>query len=55
MCCKKDDDSQCCMADHKEKIVPCVLIFITFVFTVAGFIVGHKCLGKHCSKKSDEF
>ena len=54
MCYNKNEDSQCCVMDHKNKIVPCALIALTIAFTIAGFIIGHHCIGKKCCKEADE-
>ncbi|MBI4856948.1 MAG: hypothetical protein HY818_09420 [Acetobacterium woodii] len=54
MCCNKNEDSQSCVMAHKEKIVACALVTLTIAFTVTGFIIGHRFMGKGCCKKSEQ-
>ena len=54
MCCNKNEDSQCCVMAHKDKIVACALVTLTIAFTVTGFIIGHRMMGKGCCKKSEQ-
>jgi hypothetical protein len=54
MCCKNNEESQCCVAVHKDKIVPCALVVLTIAFTIAGFVIGHRFIGKGCCKNQDE-
>lgn len=51
MCCKTNEDSQCCMMANKEKIIPCALVTLTIALTIAGFIIGHHGIGKGCCKE----
>lgn len=53
MCCDKNKDSQCCVMTHKDKIVPCALVALTIAFTIAGFFIGYRFIGKGCCKKQD--
>lgn len=39
---------------HKDKIVPCALVALTIAFTIAGFIIGQRFIGKGCCKNQDE-
>lgn len=54
MCCKNNEESQCCVAVHKDKIVPCALVVLTIAFTIAGFVIGHRFIGKGCCENQDE-
>lgn len=54
MCCDKKEDSQCCVIAHKDKIVLCALVALMIAFTIAGFIIGHRFIGKGCCKDQDE-
>lgn len=54
MCCNKNEDSQCCVMTNKDKIVPCALVALMIVFTIVGFIIGHRFIGKGCCKDLDE-
>lgn len=54
MCCKNNEESQCCVAVHKDKVVPCALVVLTIAFTIAGFVIGHRFIGKGCCKNQDE-
>ena len=53
MCCDKNKDSQCCVMTHKDKIVPCALVALTIAFTIVGFFIGYRFIGKGCCKKQD--
>lgn len=54
MCCNKNEDSQCCMMAHKDKIIPCALVALTITFTIVGFVIGHRFMGNGCCKSQDE-
>jgi len=52
MFCKKNEETQCCVAANKEKIIPCALGIISGIFIIVGIILGHKFL---CKEKPEEF
>lgn len=54
MCCNKNEDSQCCVMAHKDRIVPCALVTLTIAFTIVGFIIGHRFIGKGCCCKDQD-
>jgi hypothetical protein len=54
MLCKSKEDSQCCLKPHKEKVQPCILIALSVLVTIAGFIIGHCVIGKCCHKLENQ-
>ncbi|WP_160316160.1 hypothetical protein [Acetobacterium bakii] len=47
----KNEEGQCYMSSHKEKIIPCIAVLIAVTFTVAGFICMKKWDESGCCKK----
>ncbi len=54
MYCNNNEDSQCCKGEHKEKIVPCALAFLTIAMTIVGFTIGYLFIGKSCCNNCDQ-
>lgn len=48
MLCKRKEDSGCCLKSHEKKMIPCALVAISVLATIAGFIIGHCMIGKCC-------
>jgi|ADurb_H2B_02_Slu_FD_contig_71_730424_length_209_multi_2_in_0_out_0_1 hypothetical protein len=52
MFCRKNEETQCCIAADKDKVIPCVLAIISVIFVIAGIILGHKFM---CKDEPEEF
>jgi len=53
-CHEKNEEGQCYMASHKQKIIPCIAVLIVVSFTVAGFVCAHKWKNSTCCKRAGQ-